>query len=96
VLVPGKVYDWSLVYDPAAEGGKGGDSGHAGRGVRHAPAQGRTQGGGRTVRPLRVAHLEHRRVTGSRLPGRPQVHGGAAGAMRRPPVNVRTPGQSTC
>jgi hypothetical protein len=23
VLTPGKVYDWSLVYDPAAEGGKG-------------------------------------------------------------------------
>src|SRR5207237_10816508 len=23
VLAPGKVYDWSLVYDPAAEGGNG-------------------------------------------------------------------------
>ena len=23
VLVPGKVYEWSLVYDPAAEGGRG-------------------------------------------------------------------------
>ena len=23
VLVPGKVFDWSLVYDPAANGGQG-------------------------------------------------------------------------
>ena len=30
VLKPGKIFDWSLVYDPAANDGNGEDAGHAG------------------------------------------------------------------
>src|SRR5206468_1102001 len=39
------------------------------------------QGGGRSVRPLRDAHVQHRRVAGAGLPGRSEVHGGAGEAV---------------
>ena len=90
VLTPGKVYDWSLVYDPAAEGGNGAITVTLGKeSVTLALKKGIKAQGARFDR-FGVVHVEHRRANRADLPGRLEIH--RRPALTRPPgVRTRPP-----